>query len=290
MRRYRKNTLSLQRKGKFQEFQDALWDYARRGHAERVPPEELSLPVQLTYYLPTHSVFKESSTTTKLRVVFDASASTTTGSSLNDQLLAGPNLYPQLVSILVNFRRYPVGMTADVGKMFREISLHPEERNYHRFLMSGESGDIEDWRMTMLTFGITSSPFLATRVLRQAAELYKEEFPEAAEVIAKLLYVDDCIAGAETEEEAILLREQLTIIFTRIQMELRKWRTNSQPLRESISSELREEDSIQLFTAPNEIHKALGIHWKTMTDCLHIATPPPSSNKEAGGFRDCQSV
>ncbi len=161
--------------------------------------------------------------------------------------------------------------------MFREISLHPEERNYHRFLMSGESGDVEDWRMTRLTFGITSSPFLATRVLRQAAKLYKEEFPEAAEIIEKLLYVDDCIAGADTEKKAILLREQLTIIFARIQMELIKWRTNSQRVRDSIPSELREEDSIQLFTAPNEIHKALGIHWNTMTDCLHIATPPPST-------------
>ena len=123
--RHHQNSASLTRKGKFKEFQDALWDYARRNHAERVPQQDLLKPESEGYYLPTHAVFKESTTTTKLRVIFNASASTTSGSSLNDQLLAGPNLYPQLVPILINFRSYVVGMTADIGKMFREIALRP---------------------------------------------------------------------------------------------------------------------------------------------------------------------
>ena len=65
-----------------------------------------------------HGVIKEASTTTKLRVVFDASARTTSGVSLNDQLLSGPNLYPHLTMVIINFRQHRVGMT---GKMLREI-------------------------------------------------------------------------------------------------------------------------------------------------------------------------
>ena len=42
--------------------------------------------------MPHHCVLKDASTTTKLRVVFDASAKTTTGLSLNDCLMVGPKL------------------------------------------------------------------------------------------------------------------------------------------------------------------------------------------------------
>ncbi len=64
------------------------------GHAEVVPPQEQFKSG--CYYLPVHGVFKESSSTTKVQAVFDASAKTTSGFSLNDTLEAGPNLYPLL--------------------------------------------------------------------------------------------------------------------------------------------------------------------------------------------------
>ena len=183
------------RKGKFGELQEAVWDYTRRLHAEKVPPADLLRSEHLCFYLPTFGVLKESSTTTKLRVVFDALAASSTGHSLNDQLLAKPNLYPPLVPILVNFRMKVVGMSADIGKMIREIALDPGERDYHRFLLTAEDGQIEDWRMLRITFGVAPSPFLATRVLREAAAFYKDDFCEAAEVIPRDLYVDDCITG-----------------------------------------------------------------------------------------------
>ncbi len=69
-----------------------------------------------------HAVMKESSTTTKLHVVFDASAQTTTGYSLNDTLLVGPTLYPDLIDILLRFRSYPVAITADISKCIEQWS------------------------------------------------------------------------------------------------------------------------------------------------------------------------
>jgi len=55
------------------------------------------------YYIPNHCVLKPSSTSTKLRVVFDASCTTTSQLSLNDLLLVGPtvqtDLYLQLLKI-----------------------------------------------------------------------------------------------------------------------------------------------------------------------------------------------
>ena len=60
------------------------------GHAEPVPSKDLDKPAEQVYYMPTHEVLKEASTSTKLRVVFDASAQTTSGYSLNQTLLQGP--------------------------------------------------------------------------------------------------------------------------------------------------------------------------------------------------------
>lgn len=44
------------------------------------------------YFIPHHAVLKASSSTTKLRVVFDASRKSSSGSSLNDILMIGPTI------------------------------------------------------------------------------------------------------------------------------------------------------------------------------------------------------
>ena len=68
-----------------------------------------------------HGVTKESSTSTKLRVIFDASAKTSNGLSLNDTLCVGPTLHPNLDHILLKFRTYKIALTGDISKMYREV-------------------------------------------------------------------------------------------------------------------------------------------------------------------------
>ena len=127
--------------------------------------------------MPMHGVVKEVSTTTKLRIIFDASAKTSTTHSLNDTLLSGPSLYLLLTSILVKFRVPAIGMSADISKMFREVVLHPNERDFHCYVLQTKDGQYQGWRMRRLTFGVTSSPFLATQVLRKIADDYEDEYP-----------------------------------------------------------------------------------------------------------------
>ena len=87
-------------------------------------PLRLKKPPNDSYYnLPMHGVFKETSSTTKLRVVFDASAKSSNGVSLNDILEPRPSLYPLLSTVINRFRLLLVGLSADISKMFREIGL-----------------------------------------------------------------------------------------------------------------------------------------------------------------------
>ena len=102
-------------------------EYFQLGQAERVPSKDFLKPDSECYYLPYHGVVKATSTTTKLRVVFDASAQSTTGNCINDLLIPGPTLYPPVFNILLKFRLHKVGMSADVGKMFQEVGLHEED-------------------------------------------------------------------------------------------------------------------------------------------------------------------
>ena len=89
--------------GTFQEFAEVIREYCELKHADPVPVETLEHVCAEAYYLPMHAVRKASSTTTKIRVVFDASAKTTTGTSLNDHLLLGPTVHSSLVDVLLRF-------------------------------------------------------------------------------------------------------------------------------------------------------------------------------------------
>ncbi len=97
--------------------------------------------------------------------------------------------------------------------MFREVGLHPDDRDLHRFLQPEPNGGaIQDMRLTRVTFGVTSSPFLATQVLRQ------QQYPKAAYIVRNHFYADDCLTGADTLEDAIDIRTNLCELFSHAQM------------------------------------------------------------------------
>ena len=126
--------------------------------------------------------------------------------------------------------------------------------------------------MTRLTFGVTSSPFIAAETLRHIATDNAKLYPQAAEVVPKNFYVNDCLTGAESIEEASELREQLNGLLEKGNMQLRKWRSSSASVINSVPEDLREQEAVQELPTRNKLHKALGIHWDTCRDTLHVST------------------
>lgn len=86
---------------------------------------------------------KPSSTTTKLRVVFDSSAKTTSGLSFNDILLKGPPSYPKLTCIILHFRDFLIALTANISKMYLEILLDISWKDFYRFIIMQDNGKLE---------------------------------------------------------------------------------------------------------------------------------------------------
>ena len=94
---------------------------------EAVEPDET--PPETVHYLPHHAVVRRDKTTTKVRVVYDASARSATGPSLNDCLLKGPKFNQLIFDLLVRFRSYRVALTADLEKAFLMVSVEEADRD-----------------------------------------------------------------------------------------------------------------------------------------------------------------
>ena len=90
-------------------------------------------------------------------------------------MLPGSSLYLLLSNILNQFRTHLIGMSGDISKMFREVGLHQGDRDLHWISHRHSAGNIVDCRMKHLTFGITTSPYLASQVLRQHMQTLHQE-------------------------------------------------------------------------------------------------------------------
>ncbi|GFW19135.1 DUF1758 domain-containing protein [Trichonephila clavipes] len=110
-----------------------MQEYLTLGYIELVPKKDYAK--REAYYLPHHAVLRDSSTTTKLRVVFDASAKSTSGYSLNDLLMGGPRVQRDVYPILLSFRTFQIAVCADLEKMFRQIRISSEDTNWQRILL-----------------------------------------------------------------------------------------------------------------------------------------------------------
>lgn len=122
------------------------------------------------FYLPHHPVLKEDSVTTKIRVVFDGSAKTSTGISLNECLMVGPTIQNDLFTLLSKFRMYKYVLTADIEKLYRQVLVHPDDTHFQRILFRENSNDkVKELVLTIITYGTSCAPFLAIRALNQLA-------------------------------------------------------------------------------------------------------------------------
>ncbi|XP_067943333.1 uncharacterized protein [Watersipora subatra] len=153
------------------EYTTSMADLIEKGHAEEVLSSGEKICTGEVWYIPHFAVVHPKKN--KIRVVFDCSAKFD-GTSLNDHLLQGPDLFNNMLGILLRFREEPVAIACNVEKMFYNFQVNADDRNYLRFLWFGNSREIKQYRMTVHLFGATSSPAVATYGLQTLAESHKK--------------------------------------------------------------------------------------------------------------------
>lgn len=161
----------------------------------------------MEYYLPHHAVIREDKSTAKLRVVFDASSHEEGCASLNDCLLTGPNLNPNLLDVLIKFRLHKIAFTADITKAFLQIALAERDKDAVRFLWwLGTSNKDSENELCILrsivVFGVSPSPFLLAATIRKHIKQHERENPKKVEMLKDSLYVDNFISSSSDIEEA----------------------------------------------------------------------------------------
>lgn len=249
-----------------------IQEYLDLGHMSL--DKDIKLP---GFYVPHHAVFKETSQTTKVRIVFDGSAKTNTGISLNDTLMVGPRIQDDIISLILGFRLYNYVLTGDIEKMYRQFLVRPQDRRFQRILWRNESGGISTYQLNTVTFGLSAAPFLATRCLQQLADDEAHSFPTASGVLKRDLYVDDLIAGTQTWDEAVQLRDEIIQLLQRGGIHIRQWASNEKSLLRGLPSS---SVNLSLQSDADETLKPLEVVWNSGTDAIvHSVTPIPVGDR-----------
>ncbi|XP_068246461.1 uncharacterized protein [Palaemon carinicauda] len=230
-------------------------EYESLGIIEEIHSEDLVSQGPI-YYMPHRPVVKLNSSNTKIRPVFYASAKGPNGISLNDCMLTGPSLNPDLVGILISFRCWPYVISADVVKAFLQINVHSQDKNVHRFFMPGKGG-VKHMRFNRVVFGNTSITFLLNVVVKHHLSNYSE--CEAVQDLKRDMYVDNWFSGADTVEEVATKFKTVYDIMADANMSLEKVSPNSVV----IASKFK--DKMQILS-DDEINMVLGLKWSNYDD------------------------
>ena len=219
----------------------------------------------------------ENSTTTPVRIVFDASSVTRSGYSLNDVLAKGINSLNSLLEIFLRFRCNMVAVHTDVTKMYNVVKLRPEHWTYQRYKWH-ESLDPdaapEEKIIKTLIYGVKPSGNQAQVGLRETARRQQEEYPEAANAIIKDTYVDDCATGVSGSSDltAEQLASDINFILSKGGFVTKGFTISNSPPPIGLSKDGK---SINV----------LGKKWLSESDQLQIKFGPLNFNKKHRGKR-----
>ena len=222
------------------------------------------------FYLPHHAVIKSTSATTKLRIVFDASAKTSKGISLNDALMVGPTIQDKLFKHLLKFRIHKYVLTADIEKMYLQVLLHPDDWKYQQIFWY-YNDEIRVFVIKVVAFGEGPSSYLAIAAVTKLAEDEGTDLPIGAKTVEEDLYVDNLQTGADTYEELMQIIDQTTELLKRGGFVIRQWASNNLDALQYLS---RRPSDIELLTSKNSINKTLGISWNSKEDLLFYNVQP----------------
>ena len=279
----------LERNGQYEEYDSIIQEPIKEGVVEAAP----EVATGKKFYVPHKGVTRENAESTKLRIVYDASARENDKQpSLNDCLNPGPPLQNRLWDIRVRSRFYPVLLTGDLKKAFLQVRIKEEERDSLRFhWRPPNSSKTSVLRFTRALFGMTCSPFLLGGVINQHLDTWENQHPELIKEIRDGLYVDDLMTGGETVEITAEKKVITTEVFKDASFTIHKWHSNA-PKLEAINGSPCEEELTyakrQLGGAKPSEGKLLGLPWDR--DQRYSSNHTDGNNQERRAVPSCEDL
>jgi len=248
-----------------QQYCDVIKSQVEAGIIEIVDDSQLERESK-KYYLPHHPVITPLKTTTKVRIVYDASVKANKGAkSLNDCLYRGPINLPDMCGMLLRFRTYYIAILADIEKAFLQIGIQEHERDITRFLWFKDPsqpervvGNLSIYRFCRVPFGIICSPFLLEATLKYHL---KRDNSNIATMICNNIYVDNLSVGATSFQEACDTYKEAKSIFKGASMNLREWSSNCDTFLNCLPKGEQSKGTVM---------KVFGLLWNNVNDCLQI--------------------
>ncbi|XP_055326288.1 uncharacterized protein LOC129580119 [Sitodiplosis mosellana] len=201
---------------------DSMNEAIESGHMERVEIEPKN-----AHFIPHHAVMKDS-TTTKLRIVHNASQKTSNGRSLNSQLAIGKMEQATILTLILRNRQHKIAFVGDIEKMYKQIKLHESQQHLQMVLWRENTNEsVKMYKLTTVMFGLGPAPFLAIRTLKELANEVEREYPLASLALKNNFYVDDYSDGADTVQQALDKCSQLKLALKSAGFNLRKFASNS---------------------------------------------------------------
>ena len=170
-----------------------------------------------------------------------------------------PDVLNSLFGILLRVREFPVAFTCDLSKMYNQVTLSFFDMHCHRFLWRDfdQSREPDHYVLTSATFGDKCAGIIAMLALKSTAEMFKDEFPEAADFIINNSYVDDIIGGGEDIPSVCKLMKDVNLIVSKGGFKIKHFlMSGNHPKNSDINLANPIEDKI------------LGVSWKPQSNCF----------------------
>lgn len=244
---------------------EQIHNLLRKGFASELTDSEIEKVSDKTNYIPIFFVKGK-----RLRMIWDG-ASKVKGLSLNDFLITGPNLYNELLKILLNSRVYDVLIIGDVEEMFHQTLLTKEDSDCVRFLFRFKDEErIREFRMNVLPFGLKCSPTIAQFVRNKIAEELEVEMPKMADTIKNFSYVDDIVRSLKSESEAVNLLLEMRYALEKGGFNFIKINSNKKDVISKFLQGCKDSDTIPKLVMTEKESRILGYIYNFEDDTMSL--------------------
>ena len=242
-------------------YDEQIKDMVARNVARKLSKKELTNYTGPTHYTAHHEVLKPESKSTPVRIVFNSSASYM-GHVLNEYWAKGPDLLNNLLGVLIRFRENRVAFIGDIKKMYRTVKTSELDQHTHRFLWHdmNSTREPDTYIMQRVSFGDKPSGTIAIIALRKTAEMMRNEYPEATDIIQNNTYMDDIIESKDNFAMARKLSQHIERAIAKGGFQVKEWIFSG-----DIS---KQEEKIMVEKPHTSTEKTLGIKWSPCEDQL----------------------